>query len=106
MKLAIKKNDTIEVIKGKEKGKRGKVISVNPGTRKVLVEKLNVLKRHVRPSQKYRQGGVIEKESPLAISNIMLVCEKCGKAVKTARIVVEEGRHVRKCKKCGEVIEN
>ena len=105
MKLAIKKNDTVEVLQGKEKGKRGKVISVDPRLGKILIEKLNVVKRHVRPSQKYRQGGIIEKESPIAICKVMLVCGKCGKAVRTSRVIVEEDRHVRKCKKCGEVIE-
>ncbi len=105
MKACIKKNDLVEVIAGKEKGKRGKVINVDPGSQSVLIEKLNVVKRHVRPSARYRQGGIIEKESPVNISNVMLVCDRCGRPVKTRSVIVEEGRRGRQCKKCQEVLE-
>jgi large subunit ribosomal protein L24 len=104
MGLSIKKNDTILVVTGKEKGKKGRVISINPTKSKILIERINIIKRHMKPSKKYSQGGIIEKEAPLHISNVMLVCSKCGKPTRIGNTILSDGKKVRVCKKCKEVI--
>ena len=104
-KLSIKRNDTVEVIAGKEKGKRGKVLIVLPEKQRVIVERVNFIKRHQRPTQKVRQGGIIEREGSLHISNVMLVCGKCGKRTRTGIQVLADGRRVRACKKCNEIVD-
>jgi len=71
----------------------------------VLIEKLNMVKRHVKPSNQYKQGGIIEKEAPLAISNVMLICDKCRGPVRVGKKVLDGGKKVRYCKKCGEVLD-
>lgn len=105
MGLSIKKNDTILVITGKEKGKKGRVLSVSPLKDKLLIEKVNIIKRHMKPTRKYTQGGIIEKEAPLHISNVMLVCPKCSKPTRIGNSLLQDGRKVRMCKKCREVID-
>jgi large subunit ribosomal protein L24 len=105
MKLHIRKNDTVEVIAGKEKGKRGKVLIVLPEKQRVIVERVNFIKRHQRPTQKVRQGGIIEREGSLHISNVMLVCGKCGKPTRTGTQTLADGRRVRACKQCNEVVD-
>jgi len=105
MGLSIKKNDTVSVITGKEKGKKGRVISVDPIKNKILIERINLIKRHTKPSKKYAQGGIIEKEAPLHVSNAMLICPKCGKPTRIGNTVLSTGKKVRICKKCKEVIE-
>jgi large subunit ribosomal protein L24 len=104
MGLSIKKNDTILVVTGKEKGKKGRVISVNPAKSKILIERINIIKRHMKPSKKYSQGGIIEKEAPLHISNVMLVCSKCDKPTRIGNTVLSDGKKARICKKCKEVV--
>mgnify|MGYP001474711990 CR=1 FL=1 len=105
MGLGIKKNDTILVITGKEKGKKGRVLSVSPLKDQLLIEKVNIIKRHMKPTRKYTQGGIIEKEAPLHISNVMLVCPKCSKPTRIGNSLLQDGRKVRMCKKCREVID-
>jgi len=105
MGLSIKKNDTIVVLTGKEKNKQGRVLSVYPLKEQVLVEKINVIKRHMKPSRKYTQGGIIEKEAPLKVSNVMLVCPKCSKPTRIGNTVLQTGKKVRVCKKCREVMD-
>lgn len=105
MGLSIKKNDTVLVLTGKEKGKRGRVLSVYPSKDKLLIEKINMIKKHMKPSRKYTQGGIIEKEAPLHISNVMLVCPKCSKPARIGNSILQDGRKVRTCKKCKEVID-
>lgn len=105
MGLSIKKNDTIVVLAGKEKNKRGRVLSVYPLKEQVLVEKINVIKRHMKPSRKYTQGGIIEKEAPLNVSNVMLICPKCSKPTRIGNTVLQTGKKVRVCKKCREVMD-
>jgi large subunit ribosomal protein L24 len=105
MGLNIKKNDTVLVITGKEKGKKGRVISVDSTRNKILIERINLIKRHTRPSKKYAQGGIIEKEAPLHISNVMMICSKCGKPTRIGNAVLSDGKKARVCKKCREVIE-
>ncbi len=104
-KTKIRKGDTVMVIAGRERGKTGKVLSLQLVNGKLTVEKLNVIKRHTKPNQKTRQGGIIEREAPLAISNVMFLCGNCNKPVRLGIKAVEDGRRVRVCKKCKEVIE-
>jgi len=101
----IRKDDRVMVIAGREKGKIGKVLKVLPKKDRALVERVNMIKRHSRPTQKAPQGGIIEKEAPVHISNLMVVCGKCGDPVRVGRKTLEDGRRVRVCKKCGEMIE-
>jgi large subunit ribosomal protein L24 len=105
MGLSIKKQDTVLVLTGKEKGKRGRVLSVLPSQDQVIVEKINIIKRHMKPSRKYSQGGIIEKEAPVHVSNVMLVCPKCDKATRVGNVILDGGKKVRSCKKCKEVID-
>ena len=104
-KLHLKKDDIVQVVAGKEKGKKGKVLALFPGEFRVTIEKLNMVKRHLKPDKKNTQGGIVEKEAKINISNVMLVCDKCGKGVRTRRKKLEDGKRVRACKKCGEVID-
>ncbi len=103
--MQIKKNDNVLVIAGKEKGKRGRVIAVYPTTNRLLVEKLNMIKRHTRPSQQVRQGGIMEMENPLSVSNVQLICSKCDKPTAVSRKDQGDGSRARVCKKCSEVID-
>ena len=104
MAARIKKGDLVEVISGKDKGKRGKVLKVIPKEGKVIVEGVNMIKRHQRPNPKMREGGIVEKEAPIYASKVMLVCPNCGQRTRVGFKVVE-GRKVRYCKKCGEIID-
>jgi large subunit ribosomal protein L24 len=103
--LRIKKGDTAVVLTGKNKGKRGRVLSVNPLKENVIIEGVNKVKRHMKPSKKYQQGGIIEKEAPLHFSNVMLVCPKCSKPTRIANSLLDDGRKLRMCRKCKEVLE-
>ena len=94
-KSRIRKGDTVIVIAGREKGKMGKVLHVNPRTSQVTVEKLNVIKRHTKPSQKIRQGGILEREAPMAISNVMVYSQTSGKPSRVTIKRLEDGRRVR-----------
>jgi large subunit ribosomal protein L24 len=103
--MQIKKNDTVLVTSGKEKGKRGRVIAVYPRENRVLIEKLNMIKRHTRPNQQLRQGGIVEKESPISAANVKLICAKCDKPTSIARKAQGEGTRVRVCKACDATLE-
>ncbi len=104
-KMHIKKGDTITVISGKEKGKKGKVLYVSPRSNRAIVEALNMITRHERPSQRSPQGGMIQKEAPINASNLMLICNKCNKPTRTGKRILEDGSKVRVCKKCSEIID-
>ena len=104
-KIHIRKNDLVMVTKGKEKGKSGKVLRVLPDKNKAIVEKLNFIKRHSRPTQQMKQGGIITKEAPLSLSNLMVLCPKCNKSVRIAKKTLEDGKRVRTCKKCEEILD-
>lgn len=93
------------VIAGRERGKTGKVLSLQLMRGKLTVEKLNIIKRHTKPNQKTKQGGIIEREAPLALSNVMFLCGNCNKPVRLGMKTVKDGRRMRVCKKCKEVIE-
>ncbi|MGD2080315.1 MAG: 50S ribosomal protein L24 [Nitrospirota bacterium] len=105
MGLGLRKDDTVVVTIGKEKGKRGRVLAVMPGKERLLVERVNLVKRHMKPSKRYQQGGIIEKEAPVRLSNVRLVCPKCDKPARFGNRVLETGKKVRICKKCAEVID-
>ena len=99
----IKKNDEIIVVAGKDKGKKSKVMSVLPKKNKVMVEKVNIVKKHSKPQQG-SPGGIIEMEKPLDVSNVMLICTYCKKPVKVQFEIIEDKKY-RKCKSCGELID-
>ena len=101
----IKKPDQVIVIAGKEKGKTGKILEVLPRQGHVLVEKVNFVKRHTRPGGQSRQGGILEKEAPIHVSNLMIICNKCNAPVRVGRKILEDGKRARYCKKCGELID-
>jgi len=102
---AIKKNDKVMVISGKEKGKIGAIRTVDSEKGRVIVEKLNLVKRHSRPNARVAQGGIIEKEAPIHISNVMIICGKCAERTRIGKRVLEDGSKVRVCKKCGEPMD-
>ena len=101
----IKLNDQVEVIAGKDKGMVGKVIKAFRDTDKVIVEKVNMIKRHTKPNMANQQGGIIEKESAISVSNVMLLCPGCSKATRVGIKLLDDGAKVRVCKKCGESVE-
>jgi large subunit ribosomal protein L24 len=105
IRFHVRKNDLVMVIAGKEKGKSGKVLKVLPHKNRVVVEKINFIKRHSRPTGRARQGGIIEKEAPIHISNVLLLCPKCNQGVRMGKRVLEDGKKTLVCKKCGELIE-
>ncbi len=104
-KIQIKKGDTVMVVSGKEKGKKGKVLLVSPERNRAIVEALNMVTHHERPSQRNPQGGLVEKEAPLHASALMLVCTKCGRPTRVGRKILEDGTKVRVCKKCSEIVD-
>jgi len=104
IKLHVKKGDTVVVLSGKDKGKQGKVITAMPKAGKVVVEGVNKVKRHSKPSLKVPQGGIITKEMPLHACKVQLVCPACNKPTRIGHKNVS-GKNSRVCKKCGEVIE-
>jgi large subunit ribosomal protein L24 len=102
----IKKNDEVYVLSGKDRGRTGRVLIVNPRSQKVVVEGIQMIKRHTRPNpQKNIKGGIVEKEAPIHISNIALVCKACKKHTRAVSKVLSDGRRIRVCKKCGGTIE-
>ena len=104
MKLNVKKGDSVFILSGKDKGKSGKVLKSITKNGKIVVEDINVVKRHQKPTQKVRQGGMVEKPMPLPSCKVMLICLRCGKPSKIRR-VTEQGKSVRRCKRCGETID-
>jgi large subunit ribosomal protein L24 len=104
-KLHIKNGDTVYVVSGKEKGKTGKVIKILRGENKAIVERLNMIKRHARPSQKNPGGGIIEKEAGIHVSNLMLYCPECKRPSRVGRKRLAGGERMRYCKRCNEEIK-
>ena len=103
--MKIRKDDSIIVIAGKDSGKKGKVRGVLPREDRVIVEGLNMIKRHSRAGRAARQGGIIELEAPIHVSNVMLVCAKCGKPTRIGVRSLADGKRVRICRSCREVID-
>jgi len=104
-KSRIRKGDTVVVISGRERGKTGKVMSVDLRAGKVVVEKLNIIKRHTKPNQKAKQGGILEREAPLQISNVMFFCPVTKKPTRVGIRAQADGRQVRFSKKSNETLE-
>ena len=102
--MKVVKNDTVLVISGNYKGKKGKVLKVFPKEQRVIVEGVNFIKKHTRPTQKNQQGGIVEREAPVHISNLMVVCPKCDVPSRIGRKVLENGKHIRICRSCGEML--
>ena len=103
-RIHIKKGDNVVVISGKDKGKKGKVLSVGINKRTVIVEGVNVATKHTKPRKQGDVGGIVKQESPIYASKVMFVCDKCGNAVRLGKKVLADGSKVRYCKKCNEVI--
>src|SRR5580698_3839593 len=102
----IKKNDEVYVLRGKDRGKTGRVLIVNPAKARVVVEGVQMIKRHTRPNpQKNIQGGIVSKEASIHISNVAVVCKTCKKHTRIGKKVLTDGKSVRMCKKCGNTIE-
>ena len=104
VKLHVRKGDTVYILTGKDAGKRGKVLQAIPSRRKVIVEGVNVVKKHTMPTKALPQGGIVEKEAPIDSSNVMLVCTKCDKPTRVAKKLVDD-KYYRACKRCGEIID-
>ena len=102
--MNIRKDDTVVVLSGKDKGKEGKVLKADPKAGKVIVEGVNVAKRHQKPRKQGDEGGIIKMETPIYACKVMRVCPKCGKPTKAAFKFLDDGTKARICKKCGETI--
>ena len=104
--LAVKKNDQVVVISGRDRGKRGRVLSVQPDKGRVVVEGVNFIKRHTRPNpQRNVKGGIVEREAGLSAANVQLVCPECGAPTRVGRRLLDDGRRVRYCVKCKGVVD-
>lgn len=103
--MKIRKNDTVVVIAGKDKGKKGKVRFAYPKDERVLVEGVNFIKKHTRAIKGVRQAGIIDLEAPIDVSNLMLICGKCNRPTRVGFRFLEDGRKVRICRSCQEVID-
>ncbi len=105
--LGIRHGDTVKIMAGRSKGKTGKVLSVDPAKRRVTVEHANMIKRHTRPNpSKNIKGGILEKEGPMNVSNVMLVCPGCGKHTRAGHTKLPSGKKVRVCRRCNVTFEN
>ena len=102
--MKIRKDDTVIVLSGKERGKKGKVLATMPRTGKVIVEGVNMATRHTKPRRQGETGGIIQQEAPLYASKVMRVCPKCGKPTRAAYKFLADGSKARVCKKCGDTI--
>ncbi|HTA77341.1 MAG TPA: 50S ribosomal protein L24 [bacterium] len=103
--MHVHREDTVVVLVGKDRGKKGRVLKIINKTEKVLVEKINMVKRHTRPSQELPQGGIVEKEAAIHVSNLQVVCLKCGKPTRISHKILSSGKKTRACKKCGEILD-
>ncbi len=102
--MNIRKDDKVKVLSGKDKGKEGKVMSVDPKNGKLIVEGVNIASRHVKPRKQGQEGGIIKQETPIYASKVMRLCPKCGEATRGAYKILGDGSKVRICKKCGSEI--
>jgi large subunit ribosomal protein L24 len=103
--MKIRKNDTVQVMAGKDKGKRGKVRFAHPKKNRVIVEGINFIKKHSRARGQVRQAGIIDLEAPVDVSNVELFCDKCNRPTRVGFTFLDDGRKVRFCRKCKEVID-
>jgi len=100
----IKKGDTVEIIKGKDRGKKAKVLNVSPGQRRAIVEGINLVKKHRRKTREDQQAGIVSIEMPIQLSNLMLFCKNCNRAVRAGFIILKDGTKSRICKHCKEIL--
>jgi len=105
MRARIKKNDTVMVIAGRERGKTGKVLRVISAKERALIERLNLVKRHQKPRGPQSPSGIVEKEAPIHLSNLMIMCDKCNAPVRMGKRLLEDGRSVRVCRRCGDQLD-
>ena len=103
--MQIRKNDSVMVIGGKERGKTGKVLRVIPKKDAVIIERVNLVKRHSKPRGPQQPGGIVEKEAQIRASNIMIMCDKCNAPVRVGRKILTDGQRIRICRRCGEAID-
>ena len=103
--MQIRKNDSVMVISGKERGKTGKVLRVKPKEDAVIIERINVVKRHTKPRGPQQAGGIVEKEASIPASNIMIMCDKCNAPVRIGQKLLADGNKVRVCRRCGEALD-
>lgn len=103
--MHVKKGDKVVIITGKDKGKIGKVLTSMPKENRVIVEGVNLVTKHQKPNQQLQQAGIIQKENPVNASNVMIYCDKCKSGVRTEKKILDNGKKVRACKKCGEIFE-
>lgn len=104
--LHVKKEDQVLVTIGRDRGKTGKVLRVFPDTNKAIVESVNFIKRHTRPNpQRNIKGGVVEREAPIHLSNLQVICRECGKPARVGYSILSDGKKVRVCRKCGGTID-
>ena len=106
LQTPVRKNDTVVVVGGKDRGKRGRVLRVVPEVNRVVIEGVNFIQRHTRPNpQQNVKGGVVEREAPLHASNVQIVCPECGSPTRIGRTLLEDGRKVRVCRKCDGAVD-
>ena len=105
MSVRVKKNDKVKILTGKDTGKSGKVLLDDIKKGIVIVEGLNVVKKTRRPDQKSQKGGIIDIEAPIRVSNVMVMCPKCGKTMRVKKKELDDGKRVRICGKCGEMLD-
>jgi large subunit ribosomal protein L24 len=103
--IHLKKDDKVKVIGGRDRGKVGKILKVDRKKNRVLIENVNFVKRHQRPNAQNRQGGIVESESPVHVSNVRLMCNKCVTPVRVKMKRLDDGKKVRVCGKCDEIID-
>ena len=102
--MQIRKNDSVMVISGRERGKTGKVLRVLPKEEAVVIERVNMVKRHSRPRGPQQPGGIVEKEASVRVANIMMMCDKCNAPVRVGRKILADGKRIRICRRCGEAL--
>lgn len=102
--MFVRKEDTVMVVAGKERGKTGKVIKVVPKKSRVFIERVNLVKRHSKPRSAQQPGGIVEKEASIHVSNVMIMCDPCNAPVRVGHKVLEDGEKVRVCRRCGQSV--
>ena len=103
--MEIRKNDSVMVITGKERGKTGKVLRVIPDKDAIIIERINLVKRHSKPRGPQQPGGIVEKEASIHVSNLMIMCDKCNAPVRIGKKTLSDGKKIRICRRCGEALD-
>jgi large subunit ribosomal protein L24 len=103
--VQIRKNDSVMIIAGRERGKTGKVLRVIHDKDAAIIERVNLIKRHTRPKGPQQPGGIVEKEASIHLSNLMIMCDKCNAPVRIGRKILADGKKIRICRRCGEALD-